>query len=62
MIYAVAIPVWIFVWAALARLMLKFLFDRHEGAWWAFPLYMALAVPSVFIVIGGILWLGSHLM
>lgn len=52
------VPVWIFIWAAIARAILE-LTVRSDG-WWGFPLYMALMLPWILggigVLMGLIIW------
>lgn len=54
------IPVWIFAWMAAGEALVRWTTnDRNRDAWWSTPLGAALAVPGMFAMAGGVVWVAS---
>ena len=51
------IPVWIFIWSAAGNGFLNWSTStRHRDAWWSTPAWIAIGVPGLFVMAGGIVF------
>jgi hypothetical protein len=61
LIWFLAIPLWIFGWICTARGVLMVAMPEKVGRappWWGLPLWMAVGVPGLFLMLFGIMVFG----